>query len=96
MKGSCLCGTVSYEVNGNIRFPRYCHCANCRKFSGTAYAARGLVRADQFNIATPDARVTKFDSGGLTGILHGMRFAAVVRAGGHAAVSRHSARCNRR
>ncbi len=64
MKGSCLCGTVSYEVNGNISFPRYCHCANCRKFSGTAYAAWGLVRADQFNIATPDARVTKFDSGG--------------------------------
>ena len=64
MKGSCLCGGVSYEINGPISIPRYCHCANCRKFSGTAYAAWGLVRTDQFRVDAPDARVTKFNSGG--------------------------------
>ncbi len=63
MKGSCLCGGVSYEINGPIGFARYCHCANCRKFSGTAYAAWGLVRTDQFTVAA-DAHVTKFNSGG--------------------------------
>jgi hypothetical protein len=64
VKGSCLCGAVSYEIDGPIGFARYCHCASCRKFSGTAYAAWGLVRTDQFSVATPDARVTKYDSGG--------------------------------
>src|SRR5271154_4017081 len=64
IKGSCLCGGVSYEISGLIHSPRYCHCGNCRKFSGTAYAAWGLVPTDQFTLASRQARVTKFDSGG--------------------------------
>jgi hypothetical protein len=63
MKGSCLCGGVSYQIDGPIHSPRYCHCTNCRKFSGTAYAAWGLVETDRLTIA-PEARVTKYDSGG--------------------------------
>jgi hypothetical protein len=64
MKGSCLCGRVAYEINGSIHNARYCHCVNCRKFSGTAFAAWGLARTDQFNITSSPDNVTKYDSGG--------------------------------
>jgi hypothetical protein len=64
MNGSCLCGNVSYEIKGPIHNARYCHCANCRKFSGTAYAAWGLVQTAQLAIAPSEAGVTKYDSGG--------------------------------
>jgi hypothetical protein len=64
MKGSCLCGTVSFEITGAIRNARFCHCRNCRKFSGTAYAAWGLIQTAQLIVAPLQNGVTKFNSGG--------------------------------
>ena len=63
MKGSCLCGGVSIEISGPIHNARYCHCTNCRKFSGTAYAAWGLVQTAQLSIAKSETDVTKYESG---------------------------------
>ncbi len=39
VKGSCLCGQINFELDGELQAPRYCHCENCRKFSGTSPAA---------------------------------------------------------
>jgi hypothetical protein len=64
LKGHCLCGRVSLEIHGDIHNARFCHCANCRKFSGTAYAAWGLVQAKQLVVMGGESSVTKYDSGG--------------------------------
>lgn len=37
--GSCLCGGVAYEVNGELSQVDYCHCSQCRKTSGHFVAA---------------------------------------------------------
>ena len=37
--GSCLCGSVRYEVAGNALRFWHCHCGRCRKFSGTGHAS---------------------------------------------------------
>ena len=37
--GSCLCGTVSFEVNGNFDSFYLCHCQHCQKDTGSSYAA---------------------------------------------------------
>lgn len=37
--GSCLCGTVHYEVEGEFDSFFLCHCSHCRKGSGTAHGA---------------------------------------------------------
>jgi hypothetical protein len=67
MKASCLCGSVTYEITGPILRGRYCHCTHCRKFSGTAHAAWGLVETTHFVLDRPDPAVSKYDSG------HGLR-----------------------
>jgi hypothetical protein len=64
LKGSCLCGAVSMEIQGNLHSARYCHCANCRKFSGTDHAAWGLAETSQLALTPSDPNVTKFNSGG--------------------------------
>lgn len=64
IKGSCLCGGVSLQIEGELRNARFCHCVNCRKFSGAGYAAWGLVETAQLSVAPPDFAVSKFDSGG--------------------------------
>jgi hypothetical protein len=64
MKGSCLCGKISFEITGAVTHTRYCHCASCRKFSGTAYAAWGLVQTEQLKMLPSQGSLTKYDSGG--------------------------------
>ena len=37
--GACLCGAVSYSINGALRPVVACHCSQCRKTSGHFVAA---------------------------------------------------------
>ena len=46
--GSCLCGTVRYEIRGDIGPGFYCHCARCRKAGGSAFASNAVVAAGDF------------------------------------------------
>lgn len=63
MKASCLCGGVTYEITGPIHRVRYCHCVHCRKFSGTAHAAWGLIETAHVVIGQSNTGVSKYDSG---------------------------------
>lgn len=44
-KGSCLCGTVTFEVTGDLQAPTACHCSQCRKQSGHFEASTDILRA---------------------------------------------------
>lgn len=48
MNGSCLCGGVRYETSGPLLYAGYCHCSQCRKFSGSALSAFGGLYAASF------------------------------------------------
>ncbi|WP_150466411.1 GFA family protein [Francisella sp. SYW-9] len=39
VKGSCLCGSVSFELDGDFESFFLCHCSYCRKDTGSAHAA---------------------------------------------------------
>jgi hypothetical protein len=36
--GGCLCGAVRYSVRGDPLYVGRCHCADCRKESGSAFS----------------------------------------------------------
>ena len=38
-KGSCLCGAVSFEVDGEFESFFMCHCQHCQKDTGSAHAS---------------------------------------------------------
>ncbi|WPU64545.1 GFA family protein [Peredibacter starrii] len=38
-KGSCLCGSVNFEIDGDFESFFLCHCKHCQKDTGSAYAA---------------------------------------------------------
>lgn len=50
MKASCLCGQVSFTIEGDFDYMGYCHCGECQKFSGSANAAFGGVKKDRVTI----------------------------------------------
>jgi hypothetical protein len=39
LRGSCLCGAVQYEISGEPTKFYHCHCARCRKSTGTGHAS---------------------------------------------------------
>jgi hypothetical protein len=43
-KGSCLCGAVRFEVEGELREPDACHCTQCRRQSGHYWASTNVDR----------------------------------------------------
>lgn len=43
VKGSCLCGSVQYEVTGDVQRFYHCHCQRCRKASGTGHGSNLLM-----------------------------------------------------
>jgi hypothetical protein len=42
--GSCLCGAVSFLVDGELTPPDACHCSQCRKASGHYWASTDVPR----------------------------------------------------
>ena len=42
--GGCLCGTIRYRITGKLGPVIYCHCSQCRRASGSAFAANAPVR----------------------------------------------------
>ncbi|MBM7066507.1 GFA family protein [Actibacterium sp. 188UL27-1] len=43
--GSCLCGAVTLQVDGDIPAPDACHCTACRKTSGHYFVSTDVKRA---------------------------------------------------
>jgi AcrR family transcriptional regulator len=47
-KGSCLCGSVQYELDGPFEVMSHCHCSMCRKHHGAAFATFVTVALSSF------------------------------------------------
>jgi len=43
-QGSCLCGDVRIQVEGELGPPDACHCSQCRKWSGHVWASTDVLR----------------------------------------------------
>jgi hypothetical protein len=47
-EGSCLCGAVAYEAEGEPMLMQSCHCERCRRARGAAHATNIFFKIDQF------------------------------------------------
>jgi hypothetical protein len=61
-QGSCLCGTVKYEVRGNLGDGIFCHCSRCRKASGSAFASNVAVPSQDFVWVEGEQALTTFST----------------------------------
>jgi hypothetical protein len=48
--GTCLCGAVTIEAKGAPVEMGYCHCENCRRYSGAPVSAFTLWKAEAVNV----------------------------------------------
>jgi hypothetical protein len=61
-EGSCLCGGVRYKLTAEPGEFGYCHCASCRKASGSAHAANAPVDRSHFHFVGSRELVREFAS----------------------------------
>ncbi len=50
LTGGCLCGAVRYEYDGEVGPANYCHCADCRRCTGSAFNIGVRVAAARLRI----------------------------------------------
>lgn len=60
--GSCLCGGVAFRIDGALAPIQLCHCAQCRKAQGGAFAANIPVAAAAFRLLAGDALLAAYES----------------------------------
>ena len=62
LTGSCLCGSVKIQVSDSFGFVGYCHCSECRKWSGSAFGTGALVSPEGFSIVSGEELVSYYNS----------------------------------
>lgn len=58
--GSCLCGAVKFEIDGDFESFYLCHCGHCRKDTGSAHAANLFSGSAKINWLTGENKVQSF------------------------------------
>ena len=60
VKGQCLCGAVSFEVQGELPNLYQCHCSLCRKATGAAANAATIVAEHAFRWLSGEGQISSF------------------------------------
>jgi hypothetical protein len=62
LMGGCLCGGVRFRVTGKLGPAGYCHCKQCQRASGSAFASNAPVRTSYFAITSGADLVREYES----------------------------------
>ncbi|RLW71453.1 MAG: aldehyde-activating protein [gamma proteobacterium symbiont of Stewartia floridana] len=69
IRGSCACGEVIYEVDGELHDAASCHCSMCRKANGAQSSAFALIEPGKLSWLTGESRLTHYNSSEAMGSL---------------------------
>ena len=65
LSGGCACGRVRYECEEVSIVDLICHCRDCQRASGSAYASMSVVPSDKLTLTRElKYHAVKSDSGG--------------------------------
>jgi hypothetical protein len=59
--GSCLCGEVRFEIDGEFERFYLCHCGYCRKDTGSAHAANLFAASAALKWVSGEDKVRQFN-----------------------------------
>ena len=62
LSGKCECGRVRIEVDGSIEDFSHCHCSQCRRLHGAAYATFAGVKRAEFRYVAGDTDISTYSS----------------------------------
>ena len=62
MKGYCECRRVRFEIDGEIEDFSHCHCSQCRRMHGAAFATFAGVARANFRYLSGEDQITHYAS----------------------------------
>ena len=60
--GSCLCGGIRFQIKSELAPIELCHCQQCRKAQGVAFATNSPISSDAFTLVSGDALLAEYES----------------------------------
>jgi len=84
LSGRCLCGAVHYAVADEFTYSLNCHCADCRRATGSAFKPFAGIERSKFAITQGEDGITVYgkpDAGDLHCAKCGSLLCSVVRDG---------------
>jgi len=61
ISGNCLCGEVSFSCSNTFKAFHLCHCKQCQKTSGSAYAANLFTEPDNITWTSGKQFIKRYD-----------------------------------
>jgi hypothetical protein len=62
VRGQCLCGRVTFEIDGDVWETRLCYCDLCRRANGTAFSANISISAENHRLLTGGELIREYES----------------------------------
>ena len=62
VKGHCECNRVSYEADCKILDFSHCHCSQCRRLHGAAFATFASIETDKYRYLSGEEDIKKYAS----------------------------------
>ena len=56
-EGGCECGSVRYRMTAEPIFVNCCHCRQCQKITGSAFAINGLIEDDWLELVEGSTKI---------------------------------------
>ena len=63
-EGGCACGAVRYRLTSEPLFVHCCHCLNCQRQTGSAFAVNILIEADRVELLEGEPQPVSVPRGG--------------------------------
>jgi len=60
IKGSCMCGKITYTIQGQVGEITHCHCTTCRKADGSAFSS--VVQIENFEFTSGEKLIKCYQS----------------------------------
>jgi hypothetical protein len=60
LAGRCYCGAVCYAVADDFLYAANCHCANCRRTTGSAFKPFAGIERDKLNVTNGAENIMRF------------------------------------
>jgi hypothetical protein len=63
LSGGCLCGSIEYTISDALIYAGYCHCSECRRWTGAPFSATGGVKSSDFILTIGKPLLSSFKKG---------------------------------